>query len=397
VRQILLAGVSVRALAESAARAGYGVMGVDAFSDLDLRAIAVAAVRCHPYSARAAARLARDAPCDTVIYTSNFENDPIAIAQLVRPRGALPGRRTGRERTLWGNPPAVIRRVRNPLRLAKVLDRLGFAVPSVRATAPPRTGAIPDAPAAWLLKPKASGGGQGVVVWHPGEPVPRGCVLQERMRGIPGSIAFAADGHDVVPLALSRQLVGNRSLGATGFRYSGSVLVPPGDAMLPRDAELLARATELAVAVTRAFGLVGVNGIDFIARGGVPYPVEVNPRPTGSMELAERAYGISIFATHVQAIRGKLPEFDLARERLAGVAGAGRGRGAGGAIGKALVYARRARKLPDTTRWLTDQTVRDIPPPGSVIAAGRPICTVFAEGRTGAACLERLIARARRV
>ncbi len=393
MRQILVAGVSVRALAESAARAGYGVIGVDGFSDLDLRAVAVAAVRCHPYSARDAARLARDAPCDTVIYTSNFENDPAAIAELLRSRRALRGAPSGHKRTLWGNTPAVIRRVRNPLRLAKLLARLGFAVPAVRATAPGARSTMPGAAQEWLLKPKASGGGQGVVVWHPGERVPRGFVLQERMRGVPGSIAFVADGRDVVPLALSRQLVGNRSLGATGFRYSGSVLVPPGDAMLPRDGEILARATELAVAVTRAFGLVGVNGIDFIARGGVPYPVEVNPRPTGSMELAERAYGISIFATHVQAMRGKLPEFDLVRERLAG----GRGRHAGGAVGKALVYARRTRKMRDTTRWLADQSVRDIPPPGSVILAGRPICTVFAEGRTGAACLERLIARARRV
>ncbi len=396
MRQILLAGVSVRALAESAARAGYGVMGVDAFSDLDLRAIAVAAVRCHPYSARDAARLARDAPCDTVIYTLNFENDPIAVRELLRSRRTWRGRRMVRKRTLWGNSPAVIRRVRNPVRLARVLARLGFAVPAVRATAPvARTGgAARGARDEWLLKPKASGGGQGVVTWHPGDRVPRGFVLQERMRGIPGSIAFAANGRDVVPLALSRQLIGNRSLGATGFRYSGSVLVPPGDAMLPRDAEILARATELARAVTRAFGLVGVNGIDFIARGGVPYPVEVNPRPTGSMELAERAYGISIFATHVQAIRGKLPAFDLVRERLAG---GGRGRGVALAVGKALVYARRTKKMPDTTRWLADQTVRDIPPPGSMIAAGRPICTVFAEGRSGAACLDRLIARARRV
>jgi hypothetical protein len=211
-------------------------------------------------------------------------------------------------------------------------------------------------------------------------------VLQERIRGIPASIAFAADGHDAVPIALTRQLVGDRRLGARGFRYCGSILVPPGDAMLPRDAELLARATELAQAVTRTFRLVGVNGIDFIARGGVPYPIEVNPRPTASMELAERAYGLSIFATHIQAVRGVLPRFDL-----------GRVRHTAGALGKAVIYARQRVRMKDTTRWLGDLHVRDIPPPGAVIAAGQPICTIFAEARTGAACVDQLIARARRV
>jgi predicted ATP-grasp superfamily ATP-dependent carboligase len=71
--------------------------------------------------------------------------------------------------------------------------------------------------------------------------------------------------------------------------------------------------------------------------------------------------------------------------------------GTGGAIGKAIVYARRAVPLGDTTRWLEDQSVRDIPPPGSIVAQGNPICTVFAEARTGAACLDRLVTRARRI
>ena len=38
--RILLAGVSTRALAESAVRAGYRVVAVDAFGDADLRAVA---------------------------------------------------------------------------------------------------------------------------------------------------------------------------------------------------------------------------------------------------------------------------------------------------------------------------------------------------------------------
>ena len=387
MRQVLLVGVTVRALAESAARAGYGVMAIDSYSDVDLRAVALAVARCDPFVPRAAVRLGRGAACDTVVYGSPFENDPRAIMALVRAR---PGARGRARRALWGNVPVTVRRVRNPIRLAKALAERGFAVPAVRATLP-RSGSAAArqlAGESWLIKPKASGGGRGVRPWHPGDGLPRGYVLQQRMRGVPGSIVFAADGRRVVPLALTRMLVGERRLGATGFRYCGNILTPPDDPMLPRDGELLVRATALATAVTRTFVLVGINGIDFIARAGIPYPIEVNPRPTAAAELAERAYGLSIFTIHARANAGALPAFDLDRARCTS---------GEGAVGKAIVYARRAVALGDTTRWLDDQSVRDIPPSGSMIAQGNPICTVFAEARTGAACLDRLLTRARRI
>src|SRR5256885_1802707 len=129
-------------------------------------------------------------------------------------------------------------------------------------------------------------------------PVPRGSYLQQRIAGVAGSIVFAADGRRAVPLGLSRILGGESAFGADGFRYCGSILGSAGDPQFPADERLLERATLLAQSITRAFGLVGVNGADFIARGGVPYAIEVNPRFTAAMELVERAYGISLFEVH---------------------------------------------------------------------------------------------------
>ena len=57
------------------------------------------------------------------------------------------------------------------------------------------------------------------------------------------------------------------------------------------------------------FGLVGVNGVDFVMSRGRPIPIEVNPRYTAAMELAERLYGISIARVHAEACAGKLPSF----------------------------------------------------------------------------------------
>src|SRR2546426_9332920 len=65
----------------------------------------------------------------------------------------------------------------------------------------------------------------------------------------------------------------------TLFRsYCGNILcgVAPGVRHL---------ADRISDTVTRAFGLRGVNGIDFVARGGVPYPVEVNRSEEHTSEL----------------------------------------------------------------------------------------------------------------
>ena len=368
--RVLLAGVSTRDIAESAVRAGYEVVAVDGFGDLDLQACAteVHVVRVDGrFSARAAAAAAQDVSCEAVVYEASFENHPGAVRAFAA------------NRVLWGNPPTVLARARDPRRLARVVADAGLPSPRVRLTRP-----APGTRSGWLVKPLRSGGGDGIAVWRRGAPVPRGNYLQQRIPGVAGSIVFAADGRRAVPLGLSRILAGESVFGADGFRYCGSILGSGGDPQFPADERLLDRATLLAQSVTRAFGLVGVNGVDFIARGGVPYAIEVNPRFTAAMELVERAYAISLFEVHAQACRGALPAFDLAAARHR----------TPDAVGKAIVYARRPTALGDTRSWLLDPDVRDISPPGTRFAPREPICTIFARGRNAAACFAALARRA---
>jgi predicted ATP-grasp superfamily ATP-dependent carboligase len=370
--QVLIAGVSTRAAAESAARAGFRVSAVDAFADLDQHPAVTARAVQGRFSAHAAARAAREIACDAVAYLSNFENHPRAIAVL------------SRGRALWGNPPDVIGRVRDPLALAQALRRRGFSTPAVAtgATNPkPRTR---DQKPEWLLKPLASGGGRRVRRWRPGSRLPRGGYLQEYVSGEPGSVVFVSARGRCVPLGVSRQLVGEPAFGATGYQYCGSILVP---GRANRD------ALELSRAVAEEFDLVGVNGIDFIEHEGAASAIEVNPRWSASMELVEYAYGVSVFGAHAAACTsGALPAFDLgtARQRAR-------------TIGKAVVFARRNVVVGDSREWLVPLAarvlppIRDIPHPGERIAAGRPVCTVFASGRDLAACHAALVERAEQV
>ena len=228
----------------------------------------------------------RDVSCEAAVYEAGFENHPGAVRALAA------------RRVLWGNPPAVLARARDPRRLARVVGKAGLPAPRVRLTRP-----APGVRGGWVVKPLHSGGGDGVAVWRTGRgaPMPRRSYFQERIVGVTGSIVFVADGRRAVPLGLSRVLAGETAFGADGFRYCGNILGAAGDPQFPADERLLDRATLLAQTVTRAFGLVGVNGVDFVARRGLPWAIEVNPRYTAAMELVERAYGISMFDVHVRA------------------------------------------------------------------------------------------------
>jgi uncharacterized protein len=363
---LLIAGVAVRALAVSAAHAGYEVTAVDAFGDLDLCRVATAiplrAENGTEYSPLSAVRAARTVPAQLVAYTSNFENYPEAVARLAD------------HRRLLGNPPAVLTRVRNPFELMRALRRRGVATPSTRSTPP----ATRRQPGYWLLKPRRSGGGHGTHVWLQDERVPRTHYLQERIAGSTGSVVFAADGKRAVTLGLTRQLVGDGRMGARGFRYCGSLLGHPAK-LFRRGEELLETARSLVAELTAEFGLVGLNGMDFVARGGIPYPIEVNPRYSASMELLERAHGLSMFETHIQAFTGTLPATPAPSPSI---------------DGKAIVFARRDVTLGDTRAWTDQDCLADIPHPGEKIRRGHPICTVFARGRNPESCHRLLLKRA---
>ena len=358
---VLLAGFSTRAIAESAARAGFRVTAVDAFADLDQHPAVNAVAVATGFSPQAAACASRGIACDAVAYVSSFENHPDAVRALASGRA------------LWGNAPGVLAAVRNPQLVREALSRRHLVSPALSG----------DGEGPWLLKPVASGGGAGIQPWERGTAAPAGHYVQEMIDGEPGSVAFIASRNGVRVLGIFRQLIGLSAFGASGLQYCGNIL----DASLPASSWMWRAAVALAHAVTDEFALVGVNGIDFIARGGELYAVEVNPRWSASMELVERAHGVSVFATHVKAcVDGVLPSFDATTaapiER---------------SIGKAVIFARHDVTVGDTASWCADWSTRDVPRPGTMIRAGQPVCTVFAEAPTVDACREQLEARAAHV
>jgi predicted ATP-grasp superfamily ATP-dependent carboligase len=380
--RLAIAGASARAAAESAARAGFEVASFDAYADLDqhpsVRAHAVGRNAHGRFSPHRAARAASAHSADVAVYLSSFENHPTAVSLLARGR------------TLWGNAPSVLQRVRDPLDVAQAFARRGFAVPAVMRASKHQPTHVGDTAVgrdatgkSWLVKPRRSGGGHGVRAWRPRSPIPAQAYLQARVHGVAGSIVFVADGRRAVPLGISRQLIGDAAFGAAGFQYCGSILAGMDVASVGSE-EVFDVARALADAVAEEYAVIGLNGIDFIVSNGVPWPIEINPRWCASMELVERAHRLSMFGAHAAACaRGELPAFDLPTSSRTSRT-----------FGKAVVFARHRCRVRQSAILLEQTDIRDIPHPGEQIEEGRPICTVFAEADTEEDCYAALVVRA---
>jgi len=373
----VVAGASARSLAASAARAGLEVHAVDLFADLDLRAIAATAASADPYPASLPNAIAALPPA-AWLYTGALENHPEVIAAIARVR------------PLAGCGPAAVAAVRDPTLLATAVREAGLACPESRADPAglPRDGS-------WLVKPRRSAGGHGIAAWHgaPSPPVQRAegvvpRVWQRRVRGRAAAASYVFSVGRGRLIGVSRQLLGRRWCHASGFTYAGSVDLDPAGL----GHGIRRQLDTLADALGRRFDLVGLVGVDLVIdRRDVVHVIEVNPRPTASMELIERATGLSLVATHLAACGLPAPPSPARWPRR-------------GNWSKVILYAADdivcdeaalgAIRTAAGGSLAGFPTLADIPAPPQLIPAGRPVCTLFAYADSAARSLRLLRARA---
>jgi predicted ATP-grasp superfamily ATP-dependent carboligase len=365
---LLIVGASTRAAAYSARRAGLSPACIDLFADRDLRAIALASsIARGDYPQGLAVRAEALEPCPWM-YTGGLENHPELVDRIAA------------RRPLWGNPGAVLRRVRDPRAVAECLGRAALPCPAVRLDpcGLPRDGR-------WLVKPLASAGGAGILPLEPGTAASspsRPCYYQERIEG-PGFSAIFVAGPDATLLAgVTRQRLGRPG---APLAYAGSV--GPWPVAHALEQQLGALGTTLA----GEFGLRGLFGVDFVINSGAPWPVEVNPRYTASVEILELALGRPLLADHRRAFDPDAPlasieAFPQPRPRI---------------VGKQIVFAPAACQFPDNEppRQLAASPFNlpelgDIPDPGTRFDPGDPVLTVFAAADHPDECLSALERRA---
>ena len=363
---LLILGASARAAAFSALRAGFRPVCGDLFADADLAADCPAtAIERYPAEL---ADVASAAPAGAWLYTGGLENYPRLVDRI------------SRSRELLGIGGAALRRVRDPFLVAEALRHAGLAAPECRAD-----GAGLPIDGSWLVKGRRSSGGGEVKVWRGGATLaaPRGWYFQRRIAGCSQSAAFVAAGGEARLVGVTEQLLVAASIAhdplplgegdTDAFRYAGSHgPVPLSD--LQRE-----RFERIGSVLTGEFRLTGLFGIDCIVEGDEVWPVEVNPRYTASIEILERATGVSALAWHVAACREKR----LPRETP--------GQAFGQWFGKAIVYAPTASGIKNfavtadlAAEWQAANAdslwpqFADLPAVGARVAAGQPAFTFFA-------------------
>jgi predicted ATP-grasp superfamily ATP-dependent carboligase len=338
--RILVVAVSARMLAQLAVADGYDVIALDRFGDADLRAVAAGATAS---TNDGLAALAAGVDADAVVYGAGLENRPDLVSRLA----------DGRE--LLGTPSHLLEAVRDPWAVGAAARAAGARAPETRAP-----GELPDSriarrraggAAAWLRKPRHGGGGRGVRGWAGGTLQPSE-VLQRRVEGLSCSAVAVADGRSAVVLGATEQLRLPRS-----FHWTGNVTPP----RLPESerAELDGQLRAVCAEVAGRFGVRGAFGVDAVWDGRHAWVLEVNPRPSASLEL----FGPGSFEAHVRAARG----FGLP---TAGVPPASSCMAV-----KLVLFAGRTLRAPDPDWWPAG-LVRDIPRAGETITRGEPVCTL---------------------
>jgi predicted ATP-grasp superfamily ATP-dependent carboligase len=341
----ILIGLSTRALAESAVKAGRDIVSVDFFGDVDQEQI------CKNIGLRKEYGVALDSfdPSLFLKAASQLEFDgAIYVAPLENHIHIL--ERFEKHSRIIGNEVKVVREVRDWKRVREFCKENDINYPQ---TVDGR---------GLIVKPKKSGGGVGI--HHLSR-----YVVQRYIKGKHYSISFLGNGKEGKVVSINEQLIGRKEFGARNFWYCGNIT--------PLNVGKKEVIESMCENVVAKFRLKGSCGIDFVVNKGI-WLMEINPRPQATLEIVEKAYMVNMFVLHTTAVEGTLERVGRPKRTW----------------GKAIIYAEKEVKMPDTGQWSTYGWIKDIPHPGETIKKGEPLCTVLADGSDRDDCLEYLKQRA---
>jgi uncharacterized protein len=356
---LLILGASTRAAAFSALRCGLIPRCADYFADRDLAAVCPVDRVDPRHARRQFIDLAEAVGRTPWLYTGGFENHPEWVDRI------------SRRHLLWGVDGAALHLVRDPAHVADVLRQHEIPCPGVRTDS---VGLPRDA--TWLKKPLASGGGRGIQpLVDRIDSAGKLHYFQERIDGPSFSALFVGQRWGAQFIGVTRQLIGIQD---SPFVYRGSV------GPMPVSAPLATRLRSLGDVLARSFGLIGWFGVDYILRDGIPWPVEINPRYTASVDIHEIASGRSLLAQHriaceASSTTAEVPfPADFSPSCV---------------IAKWILYAPRQLVAPEiipeeneSTNFLAVRSIADIPWPGTCIEPGEPVMTLMATAPDLAAC-----------
>lgn len=395
-QKILIIGASARAAVQSARRAGFDVIAIDLFKDEDLRLLASECFQIadfeHDVISLVAEAVKTHGPFVGWIYTGALENRPELVDSI---SSQLP---------LLGNDGNVLTQIRNPINVHRILQREKLPVLEVRSAEDP-----PPQDDTWLRKPLQSAAGRDIEIWNAKasrvSPSEQYFFQKYVSDAQPISAIFVANGRLARCIGSSMQLIGEASLGADSFTYCGSIgpLSKSSTPAIPENTQQQIQRT--ADCLTQQCQLVGLFGIDFLLKGSVAWPIEINPRYPASLEVLEMASEGRWMADHVNVCLNQDNQPDVLTTK----------KPARPFVGKAVFYANQRLVIPKVfepfreslSQFATSSAagqesdnvpspqLADIPAAGTIISQGHPVCTLFTSGNSLDQCRDQLFKESR--
>lgn len=318
-------------LAEAAQKIGLKALVIDLYADLDTREYAFEVCRLPSLAIEYVAPVLDDFVeryrVRHVVYGSGLEPYPETLDYL------------DERMTVLGNAPGVFRNLQNKVEFFTVLADLRIPFPEVSFAAP-------DAEGDWLIKPIQGQGGLGICRSQYG--LSRGIYWQKFQSGTPGSVLFLADTQNVRVIGFNTQFTDKLS---TGLEFVFSGLINHSILSFQQKSLISGWLTRCV----QRFGLKGLNSLDFIHDGERISVLEINPRPSASMQCYD-----DVLAGHISVCGGSLPDVF---PRQAGF------------TGFRVVYADKDLRMPEHFVW--PDWALDRPEAGAVCLAGQPVCSVI--------------------
>ncbi|MDD2864740.1 MAG: methenyltetrahydromethanopterin cyclohydrolase, partial [Methylococcales bacterium] len=320
----LIIATSGRMLAQAAKNEGFAMLVIDCFADVDTFNYAKKVIRVDSLTIEnltfALSQL-NHFQIAGVVYGSGFENHVESLYFLEK------------HFVLAGNSAAIFEQVQDKREFFSALDDLKIPYPQTRFSTPKNS-------TIWLTKPLMGQGGVGInsqkteIYW------------QQFCGGKSGSVLF-----------LNSEIVGFNTQWTYGdFLFAG--ISNHSDLSDFQKKQLGLWVQELAT----HFNLRGLNSLDFIHNENEIFVLEINPRPSASMQL----YDLPCFSLHIELTNSITAQIDFSAYQI--------------------IYAPHSLIIPQNFNW--SKNCHDLPQNGVIIRKNSPICSMIARGMQPEAVLK---------
>jgi methenyltetrahydromethanopterin cyclohydrolase len=346
---IVIIANSGRMIAQMAKKSGYNVIVIDCFSDTDTQAFSVECIKVDSLA------LEHIKPAISILQSrfgllfaiigSGFECYLPSLNYLHQKFKVL------------GNKPNVFSAVQNKLHFFSTLEQLKIPYPETSFQRP-------ELKDGWLVKPMQGEGGKGIKKIKGLMKKNESCYWQRFIDGMPLSILFIANSTNFTVCGFHKQQV--TSISNNEFIFSGII------SYLEISDEIKRQLNSWVSSLVKAFGLIGLNSVDFMLENNQCYVLEVNPRPSASMQL----YSSELIDGHIKSCLNKLLDIKI---------------NLGEYSAYQIIFAETNLIIKKNIQW--PKWTADIPQEGVLINTGMPICSIIARGKSEQQVLDKLLLR----